>query len=160
MCLLKAVIYIVYAAHTVHVQPYALFTSVIQIYFVAKRTLTSDTTQAEDVGQSRPKRRAAKNISSGSYAEEDCIESPASDGEESNELGILKDMEMVKVAGTRSKRSRPKKFPKIRVKMIRGSEESTPIFLAQSVNEVCLITDCTVGAKEGVPFRTMNTIVS
>ena len=53
---------------------------------LAKRTASSvrsrQQEEEEEKEQARPKRRAAKNISSGSYLEEDYTESPMSDNEE------------------------------------------------------------------------------
>ncbi len=100
----------------------------------------SNSNQAEEE-QSRPKRRAAKNISSGSYLEEEYAESPMSEYEREDD-----EIDETKEKGIRRRIGRPrtsarnnnsaKKFPKIKLRMIRGSEENTPIFLAQSMDEV------------------------
>ena len=102
----------------------------------------SNSNQAEEKEQSRPKRRAAKNISSGSYLEEEYGDSPMSEDEREDD----DEMEETKEKGIKRRIGRPrtsarniiktKKFPKIKLRMIRGSEENAPIFLAQSMDEV------------------------
>ena len=124
---------------------------------LAKRTASSvrsrQQEEEEEKEQARPKRRAAKNISSGSYLEEDYTESPMSDNEETcameekekgKEKGVKKGVGRPAGGGAATRKAlKGKKYPKIKVKMIRRQENS-PIFLAQSMDEVSLVVSSIV----------------
>ena len=87
----------------------------------------------EDGRSSRPKRRAARNITRGSYIEDEYMESPISD--DYDEMG-----EKVKEKSGRKetkKKLKGRKVPRMKIKMIgRSDDNDSPIFFAQSVDEV------------------------
>lgn len=95
-----------------------------------KKSAKLDPDEGEEKDTSRPRRKAARNVATNAYIEdttEGYVDSPATAEEEEEE----------EEGGGIRKRKRSIKVPRIKIKMIgRSSDNDSPIFCAQSLEEV------------------------
>ena len=102
----------------------------------------------ESDSKPRPKRRAAKNVATNAYLDDDPFDSPALSGCDDDDDDSFE--QVARGSSGRGRRGRRKgrmelKVPRVKIKMIgRTRDNDSPIFCAQSLEEVSLEQVCMV----------------